>query len=323
MTNTQESELDIIIVTWKTREMTCSCVESVLKLSSAEGIKSIVWVVDNNSCDGTIEALHEHFPNANVIESSYNSGFSIANNMAIRQSANPFILLLNSDAFLKPGCLSALLATIKQDTLIGAVGPKLLLKSGDVQHSVTQITSPLSQFGYLLAFYFPPFDRVLRPIFSRNRHALISGNETREVPLLSAACLLLRREVFDRVGLLPEDRFLYSEEDDLFFRMRKNGIKSMFVPSSEALHLCGESTKKTESSPKSTNYFIQSRLRFLFKHYPKSRFITFATHWVFFIWCVYFSRMKYVLRRGGNDQQYIADSRMLVGIAKEEYAKCK
>lgn len=258
-----------------------------------------------------------------VIANDYNAGFSVANNIAIRRSSSPFVLLLNSDAFLRPGCLSKLLSTIRGDASIGAVGPKLFLKSGDVQNSVTRITSPVSQFGYLLAFHFPPFDVWIRPIFNRSRHLLVSGNEQRDVQLLSAACLLLRRTVFETVGLLPEDRFLYSEEDDLFFRMRMNKFRSIFQPAAEADHLQGESMNNAEKKTGVSEHFVRSRLRFLFMHYPQSRFFTFAMHWGFFTWCRLVAQLKYLIRGSDADQFYLADSLLLIDITRKEYARLR
>lgn len=317
---TNASEVDIVIVTWNTRELTCKCVESVLGVVSAESISSTIWVVDNNSSDGTVETLHELFPEVQVISNERNAGFSVANNIAIRRSASPLILLLNSDAFLHPGCLSRLVSEMRNSPSLGAVGPKLFLESGDVQHSVTNITSPISQFGYLLAFYFHPFDRWFRPFFSRSRAALVSGSEQRDAPLLSAACLLLRRDVLEKIGLLPEDRFLYSEEDDLFFRMRENKIRSMFLPKAEATHLCGASTKTSERRIKTDDHFIRSRLRFLFKYYPKSHLFIFLMHWGFFSWCKKVSELKYAMKKRCSDQDYISGYKLLITIVKEEYS---
>lgn len=321
MTAPQSVVLDVIIVTWNTKEMTCECVDSVLRHLEVEGVQAAVWVVDNNSADGTVEALRERYPNLHVIANDHNAGFAVANNIAIQRSSAPFVLLLNSDAFLHPGCLRALLAAMLSDIELGAIGPKLLLRSGRVQHSVTRITSPLNQLGYLFAFHCPPLDQWLRPMFLRNREMLISGNAPREVPLLSAACLLLRRDVFDRVGLLPEDRFLYSEEDDLFFRMRTQRIKSVFLPSAQATHLSGASTQAPVQQAKVEDHFTRSRLRFLFAHYPRSRIATFAMHWAFFTWCKKFAQLKYLIRRGSVDAQYVAVSGLLLDITKAEYLR--
>lgn len=323
MTTPQSVVLDVIIVTWNTKEMTCECVDSVLGHIEAEGVPTELWVVDNNSADGTVVALRERYPNVHVIANDDNAGFSVANNIAIRRSSAPFVLLLNSDAFLHPGCLSALLAVMRSDAAVGAIGPKLILRSGSVQHSVTRITSPLSQLGYLFAFHCPPLDQWFRPVFLRHREMLISGDAPRGVPLLSAAVLLLRRDVFARVGLLPEDRFLYSEEDDLFFRMRAKRIKSVFLPSAQATHLSGASTQAPAQKARVEDHFIRSRLRFLFKHYPQSRFATFAMHWIFFTWCKKFAQLKYLIRRRSVDALYMAESDLMLNITMAEYLRLR
>ncbi len=311
--------VDIIIVTWKTRDLTCRCVENVIEKTSNEAISAHIYVVDNYSQDGTVSTLRSQYPDITVIENNRNAGFSVANNIAIRCSKAPFLLLLNSDAFLKNNCLTRLLSTIKSDPVTGAVGPRLVLPSGAVQHSVTQITSPWSQLGYLLAFHFPPLSQKLKKLFHKNRDTLVLGTAPRHVPLLSAACLLVRREVFDKVGLLPEDRFLYSEEDDLFFRMKKAGYRSIYLPSAEALHICGESSSKNVETVRNDDHFSRSRLKFLFQHYPQYRFFTFITHIFFYSWSCCVCKLKTMLRDSETDKIYYANARLLVSIVLAEY----
>jgi GT2 family glycosyltransferase len=316
----QETLVDIIIVTWKTREMTCRCVGDVLQRIEKENVCAKVWVVDNNSGDGTVEELKERFPGISLIAHTSNAGFSVANNIAIRLSSAPFVLLLNSDAFLHENCLTTMLDVMKKKSDIMAAGPRLIMGSGEVQHSVTPITTPLSQVGCLSAFYFPPFESFFKKRFHRRRDNLVAGDHSRIVPLLSAACLLIRRSALDRVGLLPEDRFLYSEEDDFFCRMKRAGLKSMYLPTAQATHLCGESTKNASKKVKTDDFFIRSRMKFLFRQYPRAAHFTFLTHLFFFSWCATVAGIKYTLRNSGSDRQYLHDARILIGIAREEYA---
>lgn len=320
-TNSSKCDVDIIIITWNTKEMTCECVKSAQTAIETEKINASIWIVDNNSSDGTVAELQKRFSGINIIANDSNAGFSIANNIAIRQSTAPYVLLLNSDAFLHANCLTILLTLLQQEVSIGAIGPKLILKSGVIQQSVANITSPLSQLGYLLAFHFPPFDQWLRPFFSRNREALVVGEHTREVPLLSAACLLVRRSVFERVGLLPEDRFLYSEEDDLFFRMRKAGIRSLYAPSAQATHLLGATTTGTRHIVSVNEHFFRSRLRFLFTHYPRLKLATYAMHLIFLGWCKTIGEIKFLLRKRESDSGYVHGCKIILKITKDEYLR--
>jgi GT2 family glycosyltransferase len=316
----QDTLVDIIIVTWKTREMTCKCVGDALQRIEEENIPAKIWVVDNNSGDNTVETLKERFPSVSVIAHTSNAGFAIANNIAIRLSSAPYVLLLNSDAFLHENALTRMLDLLKKNPDVMAAGPRLIMGSGEVQHSVTQITTPLSQVSCLTSFYFPPFENFFRKRFHQRRDRLVAGDHARVVPLLSAACLLIRRNALEKIGLFPEDRFLYSEEDDFFCRMKRAGLKSMYVPEAEATHLCGESSKRTARKVKSDDFFIRSRLKFLFRHYPRAVHFTFLTHLFFFSWCAAFAGIKYALRKRDSDQQYMHDARVLIGIVREEYA---
>src|SRR5947209_1208275 len=120
--------ISAIIVSYNTCELTCACLRALFQ--DIEGISSEVWVVDNASEDGSVEAIHREFPTARIIANSENIGFGAANNIAIRQATGEYLLLLNSDAFVKPGAVRALVSCLQAYASAAVAGPRLLNPDG-------------------------------------------------------------------------------------------------------------------------------------------------------------------------------------------------
>ncbi|MBU3910158.1 MAG: glycosyltransferase family 2 protein [Gammaproteobacteria bacterium] len=313
--------VDVVIVTWNTQALTLRCLASLRGVLRQEAINASIWLVDNCSKDDTVSEVRSKFPEVKVIAHHCNAGFSVANNQAIRVGRSPNVLLLNSDAFLRDGALSKMLRFLHLHPDVSAVGPRLMMANGEVQHSVVPITNPIRQLGYLAAFHFPPLSRIFRRVFQHRRDRYVSGNEARAVPLLSAACLLLRREVFERVGLLPEDRFLYSEEDDLFIRMHRAGLTSFYLPEAKVLHLCGASSDGNIKTPGPNEHFHRSRLRYLYQHFQAATQFIYWSHLTFFGWSLIFVKMKNALRGNADDAAYVNAYKVLLQLNRTEYLK--
>ncbi len=313
--------VDVVIVTWNTQVLTLQCIASLLDVLRQEDISANIWVVDNCSGDNTVSEVRSQFPEVNVIAHHCNAGFSVGNNLAIRMSRAPNVLLLNSDAFLQPNALTTMLSFLQLHPDVSAVGPQLVMANGDVQHSVVPITNPLRQVGYLAAFHCPPFSHIFRKWFHLRRDRLVSGSGARPAPLLSAACLLLRRAVFERVGLLPEDRFLYSEEDDLFIRMHRAGMVAFYLPKAQVLHLCGASSEVNRKAPDPHEHFHRSRLRYLYQHYQSDTWFIYWSHFLFFGWSFIFARMKNILRGNVDDAAYVEVYRALLQLNRTEHLR--
>lgn len=231
-------KLSVVIVNWNVREPLKECLESIFKTSRDMELEVIV--VDNNSSDGSVEMVKEKFPSVVLIENNRNSGFGAANNQGIRISKGEYILILNPDTVIFPNLLQRMTVFLDQNSDAGAVGPKILNPDGSIQFECARnFPTPLTEFFVLSTLYkrFPG-----SKIFGKYLMSYWDHNDQREVELLSGACALIRKKVFDEVGLFDEGFFMYTEETDLFYRIKKQGWKIYFLPSAQITHFWGKST---------------------------------------------------------------------------------
>lgn len=249
-------DLSIIIVNWNTKDLLIRCLDSLL----TQGYKGEheIWVVDNASSDGSTEIIRNYSPNVNLIAIDENVGFGAANNLAIRQSKGKYIWLLNPDTEVKPGAITALTQFMDENSSTGAAGSKYLNPDGSLQASCYPFPTLSREFWRLFHL-----DKLWTfGIYNQNQW---NQNEPREVDVLQGASLLLRKKSLDQIGLFDEDYFMYTEEVDLCYRLKKAGWQLFWVPKSEVIHYGGQSTQQAAS-----NMFIslyKTKLIFFNKHY--------------------------------------------------------
>jgi GT2 family glycosyltransferase len=228
-------KLSIIIVSWNTKDLLRSCLESINQYPPGHPYE--VFVVDNVSTDGSIEMVVEDFPQVQLIANKTNVGFAGGNNQAISQSVGDYILLLNPDTEVKPGALDALIDFLDETPEAGVAGAKLLNPDGSLQESCYPKPTLIREFWRL--FY---LDEV-RP-YARYKMARWDQKKPKEVDVLMGACMLLRREIIEAVGLFDVDYFIYSEEVDLCIRIQKAGWSLHWIPQAEVVHYGGQSTQQ-------------------------------------------------------------------------------
>ncbi len=245
--------MSVVIVNYRTPELLRDCLQSV-EWEGASGLEVIV--VDNDSRDGSAEMVRTEFPRVRLIQNSDNRGFSAANNQAIKETRRQYVLLLNSDTIVLAGALAAMSKFMDQHSEAGAVGCRLLCADGRTQISaggesslgIARVLVRLSGLSRLVQG-----DRVRR--FLRRYLGCVLGSALRaclepyatdesplEVDILSGACLMLRREAIDKVGLLDERFFMYLEDLDYSLRFRKAGWKLYYLPAVSIIHLVGKSS---------------------------------------------------------------------------------
>ena len=218
-------ELSVVLVNYNDSNHLQDCLSSLL--NNSRGIDLEVIVVDNNSSDGSPELVKKKFPQVTLIRNSQNLGFSRANNQGIKKSRGEFVLFLNTDTVVFPGALECLLAEIRRDDMVGAVGPLLL--RGENRYQVS--------FGGRVSFVFQVFQKCfLNPFYKLK---LKVWRRKKSVRWLSAACLLVRRNVLQKAGLFDEKFFIYFEDIDLCFRIKKCGFKLLFIPEARVFHYGG------------------------------------------------------------------------------------
>jgi len=234
--------LSVVIVSWNVREDLRECLRSILGTGDqglGTGDQVEVIVVDNASTDGTVEMVRREFPQVRLIVNSENIGYTRANNIGIRQSGGKYILLLNPDTIVKPGALRALVECAEAHPEAGVIGAKLLNPDGSIQRSARSfpdIGAGLFRNTFL-GRLFPNNPFVRRYLLTD-----FGYDEVREVDWVSGAAMLVRRELFDRIGLLDERFWAYCEDVDLCWRAWQAGFKVLFCPNAVIVHKIGRSS---------------------------------------------------------------------------------
>jgi hypothetical protein len=233
-------DLSIVIVTWNAREVLLDCLASiereVLSRCDAGRLEVETLVVDNGSADGSREAVRERFPWAEVLPLPSNLGFAAGNNVGLRRARGRHAVLLNSDTILRRDALEACVRFLDAHPEVGVVGPQLLNPDGSKQNCIHNYPSLLSELvpkGVLETLWPARF-----PSKRREHPGPI------DVEAVLGACLVVRREVLEQVGLMPEDYFFFLEETDWCFRIRRAGWRVVHLPEARVVHLFGASTKK-------------------------------------------------------------------------------
>jgi len=265
------ADLAVIIVTWNTRSLTLEALRSLYADIDVNGPEADVYVVDSASSDGTAEAIVQQFPQVRLIVSPVNLGFAGGNNHALREigfgtSARNLpkaVYLLNSDTITQPGATRQLYDALLADSNVGLVGAQLTYGDGSFQHSA---------FGFpglrqLWVEFFPTPGRFIEGRFNgRYPRALYAGESPFSVDCVLGATMMLRREVIEQTGMFDEQFFMYCEEIDWAWRIRKAGWKVQCIPSAHVVHLAGQSTSQVRAQ--SVINLWTSRLRLFTKHYP-------------------------------------------------------
>ncbi len=255
------SALDIIIVSYNTREDLLACLETIGAHPPSAGYRVIV--VDNASTDDSAEAVRTRHPGVEVIALKRNAGFGAANNIAIRSSTAPLILLLNSDTLVTAGALDALVDRLRETGAVAA-GPRLVNVSGASGR-------PEISYGRMLS----PAGELAQRLRQRAAHAsswmarrYVAHLLSRErfVDWVSGACLLVRREAAVAAGLFDERYFLYEEDVDFCAALRARGGRVLFTPRAEIIHRRGRSRLAAGSLAEVE--YDRSHLAFYQKHAP-------------------------------------------------------
>jgi N-acetylglucosaminyl-diphospho-decaprenol L-rhamnosyltransferase len=251
-------KLSIVIVSWNTCDLLRRCLETVFAYPPTAAFE--VWVVDNDSEDGSADMVRTTFPQVHLLVNQNNPGFATANNQAIRLGTGEYVLLLNPDTEVKPGALTALVEFMDERPSAGGAGSMLLNPDGSLQPSCYPMLTGFRELWRLLHL-----DR-LKQVGIYDMHSW-DRLEPRRVEVIQGASLILRRSVLDQVGLLDEGYFMYTEEVDLCYRIQQAGWPLYWVPQSQVVHYGGQSTRQV-----ATEMFLHlygSKVQFFRKHYGR------------------------------------------------------
>lgn len=236
-------EVAIILVNYNTKNLTRDCLKSVYEKTM--DVEFEIFIVDNNSQDGSIEMIEQEFPQVKLIKNPDNKGFGAANNIAIRQSNAKYIFCLNTDTLLINNAVKILYDYMEANTEVGACGGQMYDKQMQPNCSVGN---------------FPTIQRIFLQYMGLNKifkkywqekiapGKIVNYTKPTDVDYIIGADLMLRKSVLDEIGLYDENIFLYGEESDLCYRIIKNNKRVVFVPTSEIIHLQGMSSHNVNTS---------------------------------------------------------------------------
>ena len=257
-------DLTVIIVSYNVRHYLRQCLHSVFAAQGSLDLE--VFVVDNNSCDGSVSYLQPLFPQVQFIQNTDNRGFSQANNQAIRLATGRYILLLNPDTIVTENTLTDCFNYLEGHPEVGATGTAMYNANGHFAwESRRGVPTPWTSFCKMIGLtsLFPHSRR-----FGRYYMRYLSRQEANYIEIISGAFMMLRTKALEQVGMLDETFFMYGEDIDLSYRMLLGGWRNAYVPA-PILHYKGESTQK--SSYRYVHIFYQAMLIFFDKHF-RSRY---------------------------------------------------
>jgi O-antigen biosynthesis protein len=267
-------KLSVVIVNYNVKYFLEQCLHSVRR--AGESTQMEVFVVDNNSVDGSVKMVKEKFPEVILIENKDNTGFSKANNQAIIKSTGDYVLLLNPDTVVESDTFFKVLQFMETHPDAGGLGVKMIDGKGNfLPESKRGLPTPSVAFFKIfgLSKFFPK-----SRVFGKYHLGFLDKDQVNSVEILSGAFMLLRKSVLDKIGLLDETFFMYGEDIDLSYRILKAGFQNYYYPETRIIHYKGESTKKG-----SINYvvlFYHAMIIFARKHFTskKARMLSFLIH---------------------------------------------
>ncbi|MBK7763000.1 MAG: glycosyltransferase [Bacteroidetes bacterium] len=258
-------QLSVIIVNYNVKYFLEHCLLSVFR--AASGLSCEIFVVDNNSSDESVEMVKAKFPSVILIENWQNAGFARANNQAVDKAKGKYILYLNPDTIVPEDCFTKCLAYMEAHEEVGALGCRLIDGKGEFL--------PESKRGFPsadVAFYkITGLSGLFKKskYFNRYHVGYLPEFEVNEVDVLAGCFMWCRKTVIDKVGSFDTDYFMYGEDIDLSYKIKKAGFKNVYFPETSIIHYKGESTKKG-----SLNYvkmFYQAMIIFAKKHLRSSK----------------------------------------------------
>lgn len=265
---TNKFDLSVIIVSFSTAKILVNCLESILKHTF--GIKFEIIVIDNASKDSSVQLVKELSKNnpINLIANRKNVGFGLANNQGIEIAKGKYILFLNSDTTIQDNLLKEMFEWLEQHEDVGISSCALKNKDGSLQGTGGYFPTLLRVFSWMTIQDLPLVDKFIKPFHPMKEKSFSDGrdfySEKREIDWVTGAFLLTRRQILKEIGYFDKDYFMYMEEVDLCYRIKKAGWKVMYLPKWRIIHLGGASATREFSV---INEFKSLKI-FYQKHFP-------------------------------------------------------
>ena len=260
-------DISIIIVSYNVKEFLHQCLLSIEK--AINNISVEIFVVDNNSIDGTCELIRSKFPNIKLIANSENLGFGKANNLALQKAQGKYTLFLNPDTILQENTLEVMLNYLETNPKVGLAGCKILNSNGTLQlASRRSFPSPLTASPKLLG---------LSKMFPKNKFCgkynltYLDPDKSYSVDAVSGSFMFSRTKLLKELGGFDETFFMYGEDLDLCYRMQENNYEIHYVAKTTIIHYKGESSKSAPFD--SILNFYKAMDIFVKKHFSRGYFL--------------------------------------------------
>lgn len=257
-------DLSIIIVNYNVKEFLQNLIHSIEK--AALNLTKEIIIIDNASDDGSVEFIKEKLPQVTLIANKVNLGFGKANNIGLKQATGKYLLLINPDTIVAEDTFEKMICFFESNKTVGLAGCKILNPDGTFQLACRRsFPGPWTSFTKVtgLSSLFPG-----SKIFARYNLTYLDENQTYEVDAISGSFMMMKREVYEKVGGFDEQFFMYGEDLDLCYRIQKAGYKVFYVHSTQIIHYKGESAKR--SSFDETKVFYNAMHLFVKKHLSSS-----------------------------------------------------
>lgn len=252
-------QISIIIVNWKVRPLLEKCLNSIL--ADTQDFSKEIFVVDNDSRDGTSEMIMADYHQVTMIALPRNRGFARANNLALKQSSGDYIFLLNPDTEVQPGFFKTILAYFETHPEVALLGPRILNSDLSQQKSIRRFPNLISQLLVLfkLTKVWPDnkfLQKYLAIDFDYNRETTVEQ--------IMGAAMIMPRKTYEKIGLFDQRFFLWLEEVDYCKRVKDAGLTIKYLPTASLIHHSGVSFAK-EKIFKKQLIFDWSLLYYFFK----------------------------------------------------------
>ena len=282
-----KADMAVIIVNWKVRDLLKKCLDSILIYQKNYQLE--IFVVDNDSQDGSAEMLKDDYPMVSLMALEKNIGFGAANNLAIKKATGEYIFLLNPDTEITADFFEKAFSYMQNNPAVGILGPRIINSDGSQQASIRNLPNLLSQSltlfklqnilcidkplePYIHKVFVRPVLKI-RKLFSNSkvlRHYLAEDfdyNKEQAVDQIMGAAMFIRRSVFDKIGVFDTKFFVWFEEVDLCEQAKKAGILIKYFPEAIIIHWGGQSFSQSHTLKKQL-IFNKSLLYYFFKHKP-------------------------------------------------------
>jgi N-acetylglucosaminyl-diphospho-decaprenol L-rhamnosyltransferase len=253
-------DLSIVILNWNVRDLLDRCLASI----KSDRFSFETIVVDNASTDDSVEMVRAKYREVMVIANSINRGFTGGNNQGIQAAQGRYVMVLNPDTELIEDAIDRMIDYLDAHAAVGAIGPQLLNPDRSIQSSRRRF--PTMMTGFFESTWLQGV--APRSILRRFYMADVLPDKTQEVDWLTGACTIFRQSVIDQVGVYDDQNFfMYSEEIDLFKRIKSAGWKIVYLPEAQVIHYIGQSSAQVVAARHL--YFQTSKVHYFRKHHGR------------------------------------------------------